>query len=82
MHYSKIIYEVRDHRATVTINRPEVFNAFDYQTLREMERAFQDAADDDQVSVLILTGAGQKAFCTGADLKEQQKFLERPHDYC
>lgn len=81
MEYSKIIYQVREHRATVTINRPEVHNAFDYQTLRELERAFQDAADDDKVSVLILTGAGDKAFCTGADLHEQEKFLQRPHDY-
>lgn len=56
-------------------------NAFDYQTLREMEYAFQQAADDDQVSVLVLTGAGDKAFCTGADLDEQTQFLSRPHDY-
>jgi enoyl-CoA hydratase/carnithine racemase len=81
MAFSKIIYEVRDQRATVTINRPEVYNCFDYQTLREMEQAFHDAADDDRVAVLVLTGAGDKAFCTGADLKEQEKFLARPHDY-
>ncbi|MBI3742327.1 MAG: enoyl-CoA hydratase/isomerase family protein [Chloroflexi bacterium] len=56
-------------------------NAFDYQTLRELARAFQDAADDDRVSVVVLTGAGEKAFCTGADLDEQKKFLARPHDY-
>lgn len=77
----KVRYEVRGHRATVTINRPEVYNAFDYETLRAMERAFQQAADDDNVAVLVLTGAGDRAFCTGADLQEQQKFLERPHDY-
>src|SRR5260370_39872066 len=81
MNFEKIIYKVKGHRATITINRPEVMNAFDYQTLREMESAFQQAADDDNVSVLILTGTGDKAFCTGADLDEQRKFLERPHDY-
>lgn len=81
MPYSKIIYQARDHRAIVTINRPEVYNAFDYLTLREMEKAFQDAADDDRVSVLVLTGEGDKAFCTGADLDEQTKFLERPSEY-
>lgn len=81
MQYDKILYNVRDHVAIVTINRPEVYNAFDYQTLRELENAFQTAADDDSVFVLVLTGAGDKAFCTGADLQEQQRFLERPHDY-
>jgi enoyl-CoA hydratase/carnithine racemase len=81
MSFSRILYDVRDQRATVTINRPEVYNAFDYQTLREMEKAFQESADDDHVSVLILTGAGDKAFCTGADLKEQAEFLKRPSDY-
>lgn len=81
MLYEKILYDVRDHCATVTINRPDVYNAFDYQTLREMENAFQTAADDDAVAVLVLTGAGDKAFCTGADLQEQQRFLDRPHDY-
>ncbi len=81
MVFDKILYSFYNHRATVTINRPEVMNAFDYQTLRELERAFQEAADDDRVSVVVLTGAGDKAFCTGADLDEQKKFLERPHDY-
>ncbi len=81
MGFEKIIYEVRDHRATVTINRPEVYNAFDYATLRELADAFRSAANDDGVSVLVLTGAGDRAFCTGADLKEQEQFLKRPHDY-
>ncbi len=61
------------NRATVTINRPEVYNAFDFQTLNEMAAAFLDASRDDSVAVLVLTGAGDKAFCTGADLKEQQE---------
>jgi enoyl-CoA hydratase/carnithine racemase len=81
MQYERILYEIRDYRATVTINRPKVLNAFDYQTLSELELAFQDAADNDRVAVLVLTGAGDKAFCTGADLQEQEKFLSRPHDY-
>jgi enoyl-CoA hydratase/carnithine racemase len=81
MDYSKILYAVNDYVATVTINRPHVYNAFDYQTLRELEHAFQTAADDDRIRVLVLTGAGDKAFCTGADLQEQEKFLTRPQDY-
>jgi enoyl-CoA hydratase/carnithine racemase len=79
--YDKILYEVRDGRAKVTINRPEVYNAFDYDTLRELTDAFRTAANADEVGVLILTGAGDRAFCTGADLKEQEQFLRRPNDY-
>jgi enoyl-CoA hydratase/carnithine racemase len=74
--FRKIIYEKHSRqkgRATVTINRPEVYNAFDFETLREMCRAFEDASWDDSVAVVVLTGAGDKAFCTGADLKEQQE---------
>lgn len=81
MGYEKIIYVSQDHRATVTINRPQVYNAFDYQTLRELETAFRAASEDDEVGVLVLTGAGERAFCTGADLKEQEQFLQHPNDY-
>jgi enoyl-CoA hydratase/carnithine racemase len=76
-----IRYEKHGSRATVTLNRPEVFNCFNFAMLKEMSRAFEDASYDDAVRVLILTGAGGKAFCTGADLKEQQQFFERPQDY-
>lgn len=62
-------------RATVTLNRPEVYNAFNYDMLIEMSAAFLDASHDDSVAVVVLTGAGDKAFCTGADLKEQ-------HEHC
>lgn len=74
--FARILYEKHARqpgRATVTINRPDVYNAFDFQTLREMAAAFLDAAHDDSVAVLVLTGAGDRAFCTGADLKEQQQ---------
>ena len=57
--------------ATVTIDRPQVLNAFDFQTLRELGRAFEDASWDDAIAVVVVTGAGGRAFCTGADLDEQ-----------
>jgi enoyl-CoA hydratase/carnithine racemase len=57
--------------ATVTIDRQEVLNAFDFQTLRELGRAFEDASWDDTIAVVVVTGAGERAFCTGADLDEQ-----------
>jgi len=57
--------------ASVTIDRPEVLNAFDFRTLRELGRAFEDASWDDAIAVVVVTGAGDRAFCTGADLDEQ-----------
>ncbi|MDP9249775.1 MAG: enoyl-CoA hydratase/isomerase family protein [Chloroflexota bacterium] len=57
--------------ATVTIDRPQVLNAFDFRTLRELGRAFEDASWDDAMAVVVVTGAGDRAFCTGADLDEQ-----------
>lgn len=79
--FHSILYEKSSFRATITINRPEALNAVNHGLLQEMNVALKDAAWDDAVAVLVLTGAGERAFCTGADLKEQQQFLERPRDY-
>ena len=80
--FRRIVYAKGDHRATVTINRPERLNAVDWLTLREMRDAFEDASWDDSVRVLILTGAGDRAFCTGADLKEQAEHcVGQPDEY-
>lgn len=57
--------------ATVTIDRPDVLNALDFPTLKELSRAFEQASWDDAVAVVVITGAGDRAFCTGADLDEQ-----------
>lgn len=65
--YSDIEYHVAEGIAKVTINRPEVRNAFRPQTLAELAQAFDRARDDDQVGVIILTGKGDKAFCSGGD---------------
>lgn len=79
--YTRILYTADNGRARVTINRPERLNAVDGQTLRELKDAFERAANDDTVGVLVLTGAGDRAFCTGADLDEQKQFLAQPHNY-
>jgi naphthoate synthase len=65
--YGDIIYETAEGIAKITINRPEVRNAFRPQTLFELADAFNRARDDDQVGVIILTGAGTEAFCSGGD---------------
>lgn len=79
--FQNILYEKFDYRAVITFNRPEVLNAVNHDVLTELNIAFKDASWDDQVAVVILTGAGERAFCTGADLQEQRQFLERPRDY-
>src|SRR5258708_23394167 len=65
--FTDVIEEVRDRAAWIIINRTKVYNAFRGQTLEEMIQAFQLAANDRQVSSIVLTGAGDKAFCTGGD---------------
>ena len=79
--FRAILYEKKDGRATVTFNRPDVLNCVNHEVLAELSIAFKDASWDDEVAVLVLTGAGERAFCTGADLKEQKQFLKRPRDY-
>lgn len=65
--YSDIRYEISDGIAKITINRPHKRNAFRPQTLFELEDAFRAARDDDSVGVIILTGQGDWAFCSGGD---------------
>jgi naphthoate synthase len=65
--YEDIIYETWDGIAKITINRPEVRNAFRPTTVSEMSRAFEVARDDPKIGVVILTGAGTEAFCSGGD---------------
>ena len=74
--FKDIIYE-KHHRvqgaAWITINRPQVMNAFTGDTLSEMGKAVDDANADDSVGVLVITGAGDKAFCAGGDLRWLQE---------
>lgn len=65
--FTDIIYEVKGRAAWITINRPKVYNAFRGQTLEELIQAFHLAGNDKGVSSIVLTGAGDKAFCTGGD---------------
>ncbi len=67
--YGDILYETADGIAKITINRPEVHNAFRPQTLFDMQDAFARAHENSKVGVIILTGAGGRAFCSGGDQK-------------
>jgi dihydroxynaphthoic acid synthetase len=68
--FEDIIYVKRDLVAKITINRPQVYNAFRTQTMKEMAQALSDAELDSGVGVVVITGAGDKAFCTGGDTNE------------
>ncbi|HEV3290902.1 MAG TPA: 1,4-dihydroxy-2-naphthoyl-CoA synthase [Streptosporangiaceae bacterium] len=67
--YTDVVYETAGGMAKVTINRPEVRNAFRPTTLFELSHAFNVARDDPRIGVIILTGAGTEAFCSGGDQK-------------
>ncbi|OGA41998.1 MAG: enoyl-CoA hydratase [Betaproteobacteria bacterium RIFCSPLOWO2_12_FULL_62_13] len=69
----KLIYEVKDKVAYITINRPEAMNAMDPEVYEGISRAWVDVRDNPDVWVAIVTGAGQKAFTAGADLKSMSK---------
>jgi enoyl-CoA hydratase/carnithine racemase len=67
MSYNTIRYEVSEQILTIMLNRPEQLNAFTVEMAKELIRAFNQASDDDDVSAIVVTGAG-KAFCAGMDL--------------
>jgi len=79
--FERIVYEKDPPRATITLNRPEVLNAFDFRMLREIARACEDASWDDSIRVVVVTGAG-RAFCVGANLREwADHYLGNPTEY-
>jgi enoyl-CoA hydratase/carnithine racemase len=79
--FETIRYEKAPPRATITLDRPDVLNAFDFRMLRELARASEDASWDDAIRVVVVTGAG-RAFCVGADLKSwAADYLGKPREY-
>lgn len=80
--FKEVRYRKQDWVATITIDRPQAYNAYSTECLAEMAAAFRDAAFDDAVGVIVLTGSGHQAFCTGGDVKEYaDEYTERPRDY-
>ncbi|BFO15060.1 hypothetical protein SHKM778_14480 [Streptomyces sp. KM77-8] len=65
-----VLYEVSDGLATITLNRPEAMNALNVAAKAALRDALRSAADDDAVRAVLLTAAGDRAFCVGQDLKE------------
>ncbi len=71
--YKDILYHKAQGMAKITINRPEVRNAFRPLTVQEMSHALLDAREDQSIGVIILTGAGKEAFCSGGDQRVRQE---------
>ena len=68
-----ILYEKKDKIASITLNRPEAFNSVNPEMLQELSRVLSDFRDDDNLWVAIITGAGNRAFCAGADIKDMKE---------
>lgn len=85
MEYKNLLLEVKENVAIVTVNRPDKLNALNRDTILEFRNLFKELRSNDSVSVIILTGSGEKAFVAGADIKEineldvlaAKKFAER-----
>jgi enoyl-CoA hydratase/carnithine racemase len=77
-----ILLEKKNGVATITFNRPEVYNSYSTQSLRHLACALQDASFDDSIAAIVLTGFGTRAFCTGGDVKEYNEiYTKQPHEY-
>lgn len=80
--FKDILYTKKDWVATITWNRPKFYNAYSTLALKEIKAAMDDASCDDSIAVVVLTGAGDKAFCTGGDVQEYQTYYTRtPRDF-
>jgi enoyl-CoA hydratase/carnithine racemase len=80
--FKEVIYEKGDWVARITINRPHVYNSYSTNCLEELATAFRQASFDDEVAVIVFSGVGERAFCTGGDVKEyNERYTRSPHDY-
>ena len=70
MAYNTIIFKIRENIATITFNRPEILNALNEEALKEFSNALDEVNANEDIRVLILTGAGEKSFIAGADIKQ------------
>lgn len=73
MNYQNILFEIKNHTALVTVNRPDKLNALNAQTINELEDVFQSIKNNPEIFVVIIIGSGEKAFVAGADIAELNK---------
>ncbi|MEM4408406.1 MAG: enoyl-CoA hydratase/isomerase family protein, partial [Candidatus Caldarchaeum sp.] len=82
--YKDIVYDrnYHTHTALIQINRPDEYNSYLLTTLKEMIDAFEDAMWDDNIQFIVLSGAGEKAFCTGGNIGEYADiYSKKPSDW-
>jgi len=70
MKYQNLLLGIKDHIATVTVNRPDKLNALNIQTVNELDELFSEIEGNEDIYVVIITGSGEKAFIAGADISE------------
>ncbi|WP_174415230.1 enoyl-CoA hydratase/isomerase family protein [Nocardia vinacea] len=70
MELKTVLFDLTDHVATITLNRPEAMNSFNQEMLEDFDRIWQRVKFDDDIRVVVLRGAGDRAFCTGMDVKQ------------
>lgn len=73
MTYKNLLFEIKNHTALVTINRPDKLNALNGQTIDELEDVFKSIKENAEIFVVVITGSGEKAFVAGADISELNK---------
>ena len=78
MTYETIVYEVADHVATITLNRPDKLNSFNQRMCDEFDHVWHTVRLDDDVHVVVLRAAGERAFCTGVDVREGIFWADNP----
>jgi enoyl-CoA hydratase len=78
MNFQNIVFKVEDRKALIAINRPDVLNALNAQTMDELESAIEAIENDESTGVVVVTGVGEKAFVAGADINELQ-ILDGPN---
>lgn len=76
MHYENLYIEEEQHTATITLNRPKKLNTLTRKTIAELHLAFKELEEDSTIKVIIITGAGEKAFAAGADIAEFARYSE------
>ena len=77
MDQNAVLVERRDGKGIITINRPKVLNAIDWDTFFLLQAALDELIADQAVRVIILTGAGEKSFISGGDIGEELSFLKK-----
>lgn len=82
MAYENLLLEVREQIAVVTVNRPKVLNALNAKTVEELDACFSDLQQNQDAGVVILTGAGEKAFVAGADINELASYSPQQAREC